>query len=109
MPSPFYAFPGSERSHATAKMFEMLRQLANLTIDTAAKLGAESVGAVVGRLQHIHDMVKGEPPSVIMGLLAQMATHLKTGIERTMVPAPESLQIIEAKLKSTWPLLYYLR
>ena len=40
------------------KMIEMPRQLANPTIDTAAKLGAKNVGAVVGRLQHIHGMVK---------------------------------------------------
>ena len=93
---PFMLFPAPNVCMQPLKMIEMLRQLANPTIDTAAKLGAENVGAVVGRLQHIHDMVKGEPPSVILGLLAQMAIHLKTDIEKTMVPAPESLQIIEA-------------
>ena len=36
-----------------------------------------------------------------------MATHLKTDIEKTMVSAPESLQIIEAELNSIWPLLLH--
>ena len=56
---PFMLFPAPKVCTLPLKIIEMLRQLANPTIDTAAKFGAENVGAVVGRLQHTHDMVKG--------------------------------------------------